>query len=135
MERTRVGDVEGAVVLTLPADERFASIARGLAVSCASLDSFDVDDLVDVRLVVDEVFNALAVLGHGTVTLALSLRPGALGLVASAPSAGRSTWASPELAPTRRIIGVLCTAAAFGVADATVWFEGELRPLPRSTSS
>ncbi len=135
MPLPHLGDVGGAVVLTLPADERFASIARGLAVSCASLESFDVDDLVDVRLVVDEVFNAVAVLGCGTVTLTLSLSSSTLGIVVSAPSAGRSSWASPQLASTRRIIGVLCTAAAFGIADETVWFEGELRPLPGAISS
>jgi len=70
--------VDGDVYLVVPAEARFARVARTLAATCAALHGFDVDRMDDVRLLVDEVFAAMLAAGARRVHLAFVLRNGAL---------------------------------------------------------
>jgi serine/threonine-protein kinase RsbW len=70
-----MGDLEapldGPVELTLPADTRLVRLVRLVASGLASTAGFDVDDLDDLRIGVDEVLAALLEGGDGSP---LSLR-------------------------------------------------------------
>ena len=88
---------DGSLVLVLPPDARNARVARAVAVACASLESFDVDDLVDLRLLMDEVFHAVTALSEGPVTLSIRPVDGTLWLEMRAASHGTVHWTDPEL--------------------------------------
>lgn len=123
-----IGD--GSVVLVLPPDVRNARVARAVAVACASLESFDVDDLVDLRLLMDEVFHAVTALSDGPVTLSIRPVDGTLGLEVRAASHGPMHWTDPDLELARRVISSTCATAAFGEAEGVVWFEAQLQAMP-----
>ena len=122
---------DGSLVLILPPDARNARVARAVAVACASLESFDVDDLVDLRLLMDEVFHAVIALSKGPVTLSIRPVEGTLCLEMRAASHGTVRWTDPDLELARRVISSTCATAAFGDADGVVWFEAQLQAMPR----
>lgn len=120
---------DSAVVLRLPEDPHYARVARSVAVACASLASFDMDDLVDVRLLVDEVFHALTMLGDGPITLTVRPEARALGVEMRVVGNGRTTWSHPDFALVRRVIDVICVTAAIGESDGESWFEARLQAM------
>jgi hypothetical protein len=61
------------VVVDLKAEGRYARVARTAAATCAVLEGFDVDQLGDVRLLVDEVFVALVEGGAQRIELRIAL--------------------------------------------------------------
>ena len=122
---------DGSVLLVLSPDARNARVARAVAVACASFESFDVDDLVDVRLLMDEVFHAVTALSQGPVTLAVRPFDGTLGLEMRAVSHGTMRWTHPHLELARRVISSTCATAAFGEAEGVVWFEAQLQAMQR----
>jgi hypothetical protein len=64
------------VRLTMPCTPRFARVARTAAAACGVLEGFTVDELGDLRLLVDEVFIAMLELGVTAVELVLTPRDG-----------------------------------------------------------
>jgi hypothetical protein len=80
------------VRLTLPCTPRFARVARTAAAACGVLEGFTVDEIGDLRLLVDEVFVAMLALGATAVELVLTPRDGRVGVLMSA---------SGELGPPR----------------------------------
>lgn len=128
-----MNDVDAsAVMITLPPLAAYARVARAAAVACASLASFDVDDLVDVRLLVDEVFHALMAMGEGPITLLLHPAEGHLGVTMRSNAGGPAHWSDAEFDLVRRVIDVVTVTAAIGSADGTAWFEAELQALQLS---
>lgn len=123
--------LDSAVRLGLPAEGRYTRVARGVAVACASLEDFDVDDLVDVRLLADEVFLAVVALGRETVEV--QLRPSRRSLVMSArsPYGGTRTWSDPDLELPRLVFDVVCVEATYGIDDGQVWFDGRIEAMDR----
>ena len=119
----------GSVRLVLPPDARNARVARAVAVACASLESFDVDDLVDVRLLMDEVFHAVRSLSEGPVSVSIRPSDGTLGLEMRAARPGTMGWTDPHLERARRGISSTCATAAFGEAEGVVWFEAQLQAM------
>ena len=122
---------DGSLILILPPDARNARVARAVAVACASLESFDVDDLVDLRLLMDEVFHAVAALSEGPVTLSIRPVDGTLCLEMRAASHGTVRWTDPDLELARRVISSTSATAAFGDAEGVVWFEAQLQAMQR----
>ena len=66
------------VVVDIQAEGRYARVARTAAATCAVLGGFDVDQLGDVRLLVDEVFVALLTAGARRIELRVALGEGRL---------------------------------------------------------
>ncbi len=62
------------VVLDIQAASKYARVARTAAATCAVLEGFDVDQLGDIRLLVDEVF--VAMIQGGAQRIELRLAPG-----------------------------------------------------------
>ena len=121
---------DGSLVLILPPDARNARAAssrRRCLVLRWSL--FDVDDLVDLRLLMDVVFHAVIVLSKGPVTLSIRPVEGTLCLEMRAASHGTVRWTDPDLELAWRWISSTCATAAFGDADGVVWFEAQLQAM------
>ena len=66
------------VVVDIQAEARYARVARTAAATCAVLEGFDVDQLSDLRLLVDEVFVAMVEGGARRIELRLALVGGRL---------------------------------------------------------
>jgi anti-sigma regulatory factor (Ser/Thr protein kinase) len=64
------------VVVDIQAEARYARVARTAAAACAVLEGFDVDQLSDLRLLVDEVFAAMVEGGARRIELRLALAGG-----------------------------------------------------------
>jgi hypothetical protein len=111
----------GDVVVDLPADAPFARVARTAAVSCAVLEGFSVDQLGDVRLLVDEVFVAMIGLGVRRVRLRLVPDSGSLAVEVVGRRAGSVRRPSPDT----RFVQMLADVVA---RDVTIDLEP---PAPR----
>ena len=88
------------VRLTMPCTPRYARVARTAAAACGVLEGFTVDELGDLRLLVDEVFVAMLELGVTTIELVLTPRDGRVGVLmtASGELGPRRSGADPSLA-------------------------------------
>jgi hypothetical protein len=119
MTRASVGPED--VVVDLPAGAPFARVARTAAVSCAALEGFSIDQLGDVRLLVDEVFVAMIGLGVGRVRLRLVPDGGSLAVEVI----GRRPGSAQGTAPDTRFVQMLAGVVAH---DVTIELEP---PAPR----
>ena len=66
------------VRIALPCSARFAGVARTAVAACGVVEGFSVDEIGDVRLLVDEVFVAMYELGVRRVELLLIADQGQL---------------------------------------------------------
>ena len=64
-------------------EPRHARVARAAIAATAVLEDFTLERIDDVRLIIDEVFNALVVTGASRVTFALVAGPRRLAMTAS----------------------------------------------------
>jgi hypothetical protein len=74
-----------AIELTLPADTRLVRLARLMASGIAAATGFDVDEIEDLRIAVDEVCAGLIDRGSGPLHLRFVTHGGALEVEAWAP--------------------------------------------------
>ena len=86
------------VRVTMPCVPRFARVARAAAAACGVLAGFTVEELDDLRLLVDEVFVAMLELGVTAIELVVTPQGGRVDVLMAA-SAGP---ARPAAAPTPR---------------------------------
>jgi hypothetical protein len=63
---------DAAICVTMPCTPLYARVARTAAAACGVLEGFSVEELGDLRLLVDEVFVAMYELGVRRVELQLS---------------------------------------------------------------
>ena len=81
--------LDGPVELTLPADSRLVRLVRLMASGLASTAGFDVDDLDDLRIGVDEVVAALLEGGDGSpLVLRFRLQAAEVSLEGETPGGG-----------------------------------------------
>jgi len=113
----------------MPADARFVRVARAAAVACASLDDIGVEDLADLRLLVDEACHALLAIGSGDITIRMASADSGLAVSLRAPSGGAARWDDRRFDLLRTMAAVMCERADMGVSGATAWFEAETRRL------
>jgi hypothetical protein len=73
-------DDPDTVVLRAGCHPRYARVVRTVCASCASLQDFSIDRIGDVRLLADEVFNAVGALGASAVVFRLRAVDGALAI-------------------------------------------------------
>ncbi len=104
------------VRVTMPCAPRYARVARTAAAACGVLEGFTVDELGDLRLLVDEVFVAMLELGVTAIELVLTPQGGRVGVLMTAsgelgpPRAG----ADPSLA--RSLASVVASDVDFRLA-------------------
>jgi hypothetical protein len=92
IEQTTTGPIE----LTLPSDTRLVRIARLVASGVATAAQFDVDQLEDLRIAVDEMCSALIEGGNGPLSLTFELTEDGVEVNGRAPVDG-----TVELEPER----------------------------------
>ncbi len=137
-EVARAIDDQTAVVrLEIPTQTRIVRAARLVASGLASTAGFDVDDVDDMRIAVDELCAVLFELGAGgVVSITFTSRPGHLEVV------GQTTANDDPVDPTRiglsvQILNAACDEFSWTVADgvALVRLEKRLRrrDLPGGT--
>ncbi|MET0146237.1 MAG: hypothetical protein ABW122_07715 [Ilumatobacteraceae bacterium] len=85
------------VFATLAPEARLARVARNVVATCAALEGFSIDDLGDVRLLVDATFHALTQIGVGPIDVSVAVSDGGLAVEMSARRRGTRTWHGPEL--------------------------------------
>ena len=116
------------VALTLAPDGRYARVARTVVASCASLEGFSVDDLGDVRLLVDTAFHALAGLGAGAVDIALWTEARGLVIEMSSPRGQGRQWNDPDAAMLMTVASVVGFEREFTDDDDRLTMRIAVRP-------
>jgi serine/threonine-protein kinase RsbW len=116
-----VDPIDGTIELTIPADARLLRLVRLVASGLASTAGFDVDELDDLRIAVDEAVSALLE-GGGSAALPLRFEVGG-GQVAMS---GETVLATPDaldqdrLELSTQILGAVCDEHQLDVVDGSV---------------
>lgn len=101
-------DPTRSIGLRLPPDAHLMRIARLTASGVATAAQFDLDEVDDVRIAVDEACTALIEGGDGGVLdLVFVLEPGALTFTGTTSAAGRAELEPERLALSRQILKVV----------------------------
>lgn len=100
---------DGLIELVLPADTRLVRIARLVASGVATTAGFDVDEVEDLRIAVDELCTALVEGGDGSaLLLGFDLGDGEVTVVGSTKAAVNGAAFEPDrLALSRQILAVV----------------------------
>jgi hypothetical protein len=107
------GSEPDVVTITVGPCARHARVARTVVASCASLERFDVDDLGDVRLLVDTAFHALIDIGTGPIVIRVEAIPGGLQIEMSAGSDAERSWDEAQLGDLRALVDVIAAERSF----------------------
>lgn len=97
------------VLIEVPAEGRYARVVRTSTATCAVLEGFDVDQLGDVRLLVDEVFLAMVAGGARRVELHIALRTRRILLELVAHHDGERARREADAGFVHTLAGVLAT--------------------------
>ena len=106
-------DPRPAAVVELAPEAALARVARAAAAACCATAGFSVDRLADVRLVVDEVFNVLVVVGVGPIRLRLVPEYDTVDLEMSATRRDDRGWRLGEFEIVRLLTDVTADRASF----------------------
>jgi len=117
-----LADADGAVVLRSGCQPRYARVVRTVVASCASLEAFSVERVGDVRLLADEIFNALVALGATSVVFRLHPADGVLGMEVAADRRVATTPPDDVLRVVRMVSDVIAPGAELAVDDDRVRF-------------
>jgi serine/threonine-protein kinase RsbW len=103
-EQTTTGPIE----LVLPPDTRLVRVARLVASGVATTAGFDVDELEDLRIAVDELCAALVEGGNGgALSLRFDLSPFSVSVHGSTPISGEVELEPERLLLSRQILRVV----------------------------
>jgi hypothetical protein len=130
--------MESPVRLQLAAHQRYIRVARAVASSLAAARGFDVEEIDDLRIAVDELCNALLALGDATsITLELTddaTGDGSVLITGSSPAredgSGAAAWSDPSFDLARQILDVVATEYEIGARgdDVVFWLRQARRP-------
>jgi serine/threonine-protein kinase RsbW len=100
---------DGLIELVLPADTRLVRIARLVASGVATTAGFDVDEVEDLRIAVDELCTAMVEGGDGSaLLLGFDLGDGEVTVVGTTKAAANGAAFEPDrLALSRQILAVV----------------------------
>jgi hypothetical protein len=103
--------------MTVAPDGRYARVVRTVVASCASLEGFSIDDLGDVRLLVDTAFHALLEVGSGPVDVVVQPSAQQLDIVMSAARRTGRRWAEEGLQLLETVASVAAVDRSFEERD------------------
>ena len=117
-DKARVGDAEATVVrLEIPAETRVVRAARLVASGLTSAAGFDVDDVDDIRIAVDELCAVLFELGDGgVVSVTFTTRPGEIE-VQGQTAASEEAVDPSRFALSVQILNAACDEFSWSMAD------------------
>jgi len=114
--------VSGPIELVLPADTRLVRVARLVASGVATTAGFDIEELEDLRIAVDELCAALVEGGDGgPLLLTFELGDGTVAVHGRTTADGAVELEPERLSLSRQILGVVVDDYDLGRSD------GELR--------
>ncbi|MGH9246643.1 MAG: ATP-binding protein [Acidimicrobiales bacterium] len=100
--------VKGTVELVVPADTRLVRVARLVASGVASTAGFDVEEIEDVRIAVDEGCAALIETGDGSsLLLSFELADDAMEVYGSAAARPSASFDPTRLSLSKQILAVV----------------------------
>jgi len=123
---------EGGVTVTVPADTRYIKTIRLAVSGVASLGSFSIDAIDDMKVAVDEMCSTLLEVGDGSA-LSISVstpRRDTLRIVGHVPVGEGSPVDEARAELSTRILDVMTDDHGFGVTDGTAsfWCERSVDP-------
>jgi serine/threonine-protein kinase RsbW len=99
---------DGLIELVLPADTRLVRVARLVASGVATTAGFDVDEVEDLRIAVDELCTALVEGGDGSpLLLGFDLGENEVSVVGSTKASSAAAFEPDRLALSRQILAVV----------------------------
>jgi serine/threonine-protein kinase RsbW len=99
---------DGLIELVLPADTRLVRVARLVASGVATTAGFDVDEVEDLRIAVDEVCTALVEGGDGSpLFLGFDLGESEVTVTGSTKASGGASFEADRLELSRQILAVV----------------------------
>ena len=123
-------EVRPVAVVELAPEVALARVARAAAAACCAIAGFSIDRVADVRLVVDEVFNVLVVVGVGPVRLRLIPTEDSVDLEMSAARRDDRGWRVDELGVVRLLTDVTADQATFEDRDGRLVMDARFGAAP-----
>jgi serine/threonine-protein kinase RsbW len=100
--------IDGTIELVLPADTRLVRVARLVASGVATAAGFDVEQVEDLRIAVDELCSALIEGGDGSaLLLSFEVSPDSVGVLGSTPAGPSAEFEPERLSLSRQILDVV----------------------------
>jgi serine/threonine-protein kinase RsbW len=113
--------VDGPIELALPADTRLLRLVRLVASGLASTAGFDVDELDDLRIAVDEAVASLLEGGDGSrLELRFDVGASEVGMSGSSPVAPGSPLDADRVELSTQILAAVCDEHELDVSDGSV---------------
>ena len=113
--------LDGPIELALPADTRLLRLVRLVASGLASTAGFDVDELDDLRIAVDEAVASLLEGGDGTrLTLRFDVGESEVGMAGSTPAMPGTSLDADRVELSTQILAAVCDDHELDVSNGTV---------------
>ncbi len=113
--------LDGPIELALPADTRLLRLVRLVASGLASTAGFDVDELDDLRIAVDEAVASLLEGGDGTrLNLRFDVGGSEVGMSGSTPAAPGSPLDADRVELSTQILAAVCDDHELDVSGGNV---------------
>ena len=113
--------IDATIELTIPADPRLLRLVRLVASGLASTAGFDVDELDDLRIAVDEAVSALLEGGGGApLPLRFEVGGGSVAMQGETKLASADALDQDRLELSTQILGAVCDEHQLDVVDGTV---------------
>lgn len=113
--------LDGPIELALPADTRLLRLVRLVASGLASTAGFDVDELDDLRIAVDEAVASLLEGGDGSrLTLRFDVGRSEVGMAGSTPAAAGSPIDEDRIELSTQILAAVCDDHELDLSDGQV---------------
>lgn len=110
--------VDGTIELTIPPDPKLLRLVRLVASGLGSTAGFDVDELDDLRIAVDEAVTALLEGGDGSkLPMTFEVEGGAVTMVASTAVATGDPFDADRLEISTQILAAVCDEHELRVED------------------
>lgn len=110
--------VDGTIELTIPPDPKLLRLVRLVASGLGSTAGFDVDELDDLRIAVDEAVTALLEGGDGArLPMTFEVGGGAVAMVASTAVATADPLDADRLEISTQILAAVCDEHEFRIED------------------
>lgn len=113
--------IDGTIELTIPPDARLLRMVRLVASGLATTAGFDVDEIEDLRIAVDEAVTALLEGGNGArVPLRFEVAAGQLTMTGTTPASGADPLDADRIELSTQILASVCDDHELRVDDGAV---------------
>jgi serine/threonine-protein kinase RsbW len=116
-----VEPIDGTIELTIPPDPRLLRMVRLVAAGLATTAGFDVDELEDIRIAVDEAVTALLEGGDGApVPLTFEVGLGRVAMSGATAASGSDPLDAERIELSSQILAAVCDEHDLRVSDGAV---------------